>query len=194
MRYLVVEPHADDAFLSLGGHIEKWIKGGDEVTIATIYSGTRKRSRDALSYAEAVGAFWVGMEAVEGKTKLEDPIACSNACKALRCMLLSSTVEPDVILLPVGIAHPEHVFVRNCMEGGWFDGQFHYYFDQPYSMVSTNREELLAKVRGARIESYLKPHLRKYRHIPLFRDQAKFFHFNPAESLVKTFEMTVRMS
>lgn len=188
-HYLVVEPHADDAFLSLGGHIEKWIKSGDQVTIATIYSGTRKRGSDALAYAEAVGAEWMGLGCVEGKTRLEDPEAVAKACRDLRVSIKMLGCF-DEIILPLGISHDDHRAVREEMEVVkevcW------YYFDQPYCVVSTNLDEVLKKARGMMIESYMKPHLRKYRHIPLFKDQAKFFHFNPAETLNKTFEMIVR--
>jgi hypothetical protein len=34
--------------------------GGEEVTIASIFSGTRDRAQDAIAYATAVGARWVG--------------------------------------------------------------------------------------------------------------------------------------
>jgi hypothetical protein len=186
-HYLVVEPHADDAFLSLGGHIERWIKSGVQVTIATIYSGTRKRGTDALAYANAVGAEWMGLGIAEGKTRLEDPDALAKACRDLRVSIKMLGCF-DQTILPLGISHDEHRAVRTNLEdeSSWF------YFDQPYSVVSTNLEEVMMRARGRVIESYMKPHLRKYRHIPLFKDQAKFFHFNPAETLNKTFEMIIK--
>lgn len=190
MHYLVVEPHADDAFLSMGGHIEKWVKNRDKVTIATIYSGTRKRGDDALNYAHEVGADWMGLGIAEGKTRLEDPNALKKACRDLR-IAVQRVEKFDRIILPLGIGHAEHAAVRSEIEGDWWPDMW-YYFDQPYTAISTHLEDVLSRSRGMVIESYLKPHLRKYRHIPLFKDQAKFFHFNPAESLVKTFEMIVR--
>ncbi len=43
------------------------------------------------------------------------------------------------------------------------------------------------------VRSFLQPHARKYRHIPLFKDQSKFFHFNPAEKLKGNVEMLLEV-
>ena len=56
MHRVVLEPHSDDAFLSLHNTIRNWLKIGDSVTIITVLSGTRKRADDAAKYANAVGA------------------------------------------------------------------------------------------------------------------------------------------
>lgn len=37
MNYVIVEPHADDAFLSAHGHILSWIKQGHAVHIVTLH-------------------------------------------------------------------------------------------------------------------------------------------------------------
>lgn len=38
MTSLVVSPHLDDAILSLGGTIARWVRGGERVVIATVYT------------------------------------------------------------------------------------------------------------------------------------------------------------
>lgn len=188
MKILVVEPHADDAFLSLGAHIEFWVKRGDDVTIATVYSATPKRGAEACAYANAVGAEWIALGAKEVRPRREDhPELIDVTWKFTE---LVEEGQYNQIISPIGIRHPEHRAVRDLLNRGLFN-HILYYWEQPYSVVSTNRDELAAKAFGRKIVSYMKPNMRKWRHIPIFKTQAKFFHFNPAESLNRTFEMIV---
>lgn len=168
---LVVEPHADDAFLSVGQHIEEWVKAGVAVTILTVFSGTRKRAEDAQKYAQAVGASWVGLGFVEGEPTRGHPTIPFHT----------------QIVLPLGLTHPEHVAVRKALEepGAW------YYLDQPYAITQKNGELVTELMVGRPVVSYRKPGARKYRHIPLFKDQAKFYHYNPPEKLIQTCELIV---
>lgn len=179
----VVEPHADDAFLSLGGHIERWAKMGDEVVIVTVFSGTRKRAKDAAAYADAVRARWVGLGATEGEDvtqRIYDWVTSEGEHK---------------YILPIAVAHSEHKEVRWAFEGSMTEYSrsiVRYYLDQPYASKTTNADAVTEACMGMRLKSWLKPHARKYRHIPLFKDQAKFFHFNPAETLKHTVEMILK--
>lgn len=188
MNILVVEPHADDAFLSLGAHMEKWVNEGNDVTIATIYSGTKGRGSEAAAYAKAIGADWFGLGASEVRPRQDDPPECATACADLR-KAIAMLGSFDTICLPVGIRHPEHRAVRKHMTCCFSTINVYLYMEQPYSVVSTNHEELMTQIWGRGIHSYMKPHMRKWRHIPIFKSQAKFFHFNPAEDLHRTFEM-----
>lgn len=170
---LVVEPHADDAFLSLGGHIEEWRKEGREVKILTVFSGTRKRANDAQAYATAVGAAWEGWGYREGEPLPRD--------------LPALPVDSQVIL-PLALTHPEHIAVRERLEqlGDW------YYLDQPYGSIQKNGRKASELLLSKQVVSFRHPGIRKYRHIPLFKDQAKFYHFNPADKLTRTFELIVK--
>lgn len=178
----VIEPHADDAFLSLGGHIEQWTKESP-VTVVTVYSGTRKRARDAEAYARAVKAHWLGLECEEGC----EPAKVRNA---LQGWLLSQDYYRQYIL-PVGVSHPEHKVVRDAAERFLpnIRAEVSYYLDQPYASMPKHSEAVSDAAHFMKLSSWLKPHARKYRHIPLFRDQAKFFHFNPAEKLKHNVEV-----
>lgn len=175
---LVVEPHADDAFLSVGQHIEDWVRDGREVRIWTVFSGTRKRASDAQAYACSVGAHWMGSNLVEG-----EPIGVD-----LRFQIPADTSE---MVLPIALTHPEHVAVREALEG-FLVAPLRYYLDQPYAIIQKHSELVTERLRGMEVVSYRKPGKRKYRHIPLFRDQVKFFHYNPAEKLLQTCELIVR--
>lgn len=170
---LVVEPHADDAFLSLGGHIEQWVKEGRRVKILTVFSGTRKRASDAQAYATAVRAEWEGWGYPEGEPLPTD--------------LPLLPVEFQVIL-PLALTHPEHILVRERLEqmGDWF------YLDQPYGSIQKNAATATNLLLSKQVVSFRHPGIRKYRHIPLFKDQAKFYHFNPADKLTRTFELIVK--
>jgi hypothetical protein len=182
----IVEPHADDAFLSLGGHIEAW-RGHLDVRIVTVYSGTRRRARDAEAYAHAVGAQWLGLGAIEKQGK-------GAAALRAAAKLLS---DGGIVIVPLGIRHPEHKEVRDAAEAllaadeSLFCPQ--YYLDQPYAATQSNGLEVNQRLARASVVSYLRPRAKKYRHIKLFKDQAKFFHFNPAEKLQYNIELIVEI-
>lgn len=171
--FIVVEPHADDAFLSLGQHIAEWQKAGDHVLILTVFSGTRKRAADAAAYAKALKVGWVGLGYVEGS-----PLP----------VRLPALPPQARVLLPLAVTHPEHVAVRDRYEtmDCW------YYLDQPYAITQRNGPRVTKLLEDMTVVSYRHPGVRKYRHIPLFKDQAKFYHYNPAEKLVQTCELIVR--
>lgn len=180
----VVEPHADDAFLSLGTHIEEWIKKGVEVTIWTVFSGTRNRASDAQAYAEAVKARWIGSGLVEG-------FGLDNHSEALGST--RAEVNSNQVILPIALTHSEHVSVRSEFERlkFWPDPEIFYYLDQPYAITQKNGDAVVHACAGKRIISYRMPGSRKFRHIPLFKDQAKFFHYNPAEKLIRGCELVL---
>lgn len=180
----VIEPHADDAFLSVGGHIASWVKKGEAVTIVTVFSGTRKRGTDAALYAKTVGAQWVGLGFSENETRnAEFTIPHTLPCQS-----------GDFILVPLGIGgHPEHYAVRDAVLEAYPAAlvRVHFYVDQPYGSKIKNAEELRLATAGKTIASILKPGKAKWRHIPLFKDQAKFFFYNGIESLSNCFELIV---
>ncbi len=177
-RIIVVEPHADDAFLSVGAHIAEWQQAGSDVWIWTVFSGTRKRARDAESYAKAMKVKWWGSGCVEGQ-----PVEGPHVTDAL--------LSPEAqFIVPLGITHPEHLSVRKYVEEN-APGPIFYYLDQPYAITQKNGPLITTLLEGMRVVSYRKPGIRKYRHIPLFKDQAKFYHYNPVEKLIQTCELLV---
>jgi hypothetical protein len=93
---------------------------------------------------------------------------------------------------PLGIKHPDHQAVASLLRD-LSSGKRLVYVDQPYAATQANDGEVNALLRGSRVVSYLKPHLRKYRHTPLFKDQAKFFYFNPPTKLAGNIELIVEV-
>lgn len=180
----IIEPHADDAFLSLGGHIEMWQKLGDQVRIVTVYSGTRKRAADAQAYAKAVGATWLGLGASEPDPK-------GNSARAAMPRLRAVNVLGD-LYVPLAFANPEHAHVLSGLDQLGLIPLCFFYLDQPYASTQKHSPAVSMAMATRTVASYLRPPLRKYRHIPLFKDQAKFFYYNPAEKLQHNIELIVR--
>ena len=192
---IIIEPHADDAFLSVGQIAEDAIKKRKlPVTIVTVYSATRKRGDDARRYAEAIGAEWVGLPFKEaGNSKASGNVGVFSLDD------LSEVIEArgqKEVWAPLGIGdHPEHLAVRDAVAKVLKRGRslrtLRLYVDQPYAIRQKHAAEASELLRGRIIAAFCKPHARKWRHIPIFKDQAKFFHFNPVAMLAKTFEMVV---
>ena len=153
MTFNIIEPHADDAFLSLGGHIDSWIKKGYMVNIVTVFSGTRKRAVDAEMYAKKMKCSWRGLGFIEGEPLSEE------------ALLLN--LEGEVIV-PLSLTHNEHLLVRELYESNY---ECLYYLDQPYALIQKNTDLINDKIKDKKIYSYLKPNKRKYKNIPLFKDR-----------------------
>lgn len=170
MRRLVVEPHADDAFLSLGAHIEQWTKDSDEVRIMTVLA-TPKRAEESKAYAHAVGAHHY---LVFSEEKPHDKPLTDDALSHLAEFI--TLQQADVLYLPLGIKHPEHLAVASLAARSYPIA--HRYFDIPYVTVQRNGEELLARAAGLTLISVMSPPKKKWRHVPLFKSQARFFFNN----------------
>jgi hypothetical protein len=184
---VVVEPHADDAYLSLHDTMRAWIKTGRVVEIHTVYGGTRHRGNDAVSYATAIGARWSTSGLVEAsrgtKVDYEAPTP------TLDLPLFSLAADRDTtVVWPLGLRHPEHRAVASLAAAADLR-----YVEIPYQRVSTNRVELLDALAGREVVSYRWPHASKHdaRWRSLFADQATFFHYNPPERLAAP-ELIVR--
>lgn len=176
---LVVEPHSDDAFLSLGGHIERWRDAGARVGILTVYAADRRRANEAVVYADEVGAEWWGLTNVEGRYGTRSGVDVAPA----------PTIETpdgfDVEVWPLGIRHPEHRAVAALAPTS-----ARRYLDQPYEVTQANGDEVARKIIGRSIESWVRPGARKYRHTAIFKSQSLFFRNNPVDRLARIVEVT----
>jgi hypothetical protein len=197
---LVIEPHADDAFISLGGHIDHWLSEGDAVFVITVFSDPKRN-------AETEGWLWKLADLhKEGQVRWQwagapeggaaDRAATKKGIAAARSGIKKWISEAYVavgqgrlppsrmgqlaVYFPLGVAHPEHIEVaswaRDC--GGERDNvRWFRYLDQPYSVKIKNGGEVQRKLEGKVIWSYMMPHARKWRHAKLFKSQSAFFHF-----------------
>lgn len=198
---IIVEPHADDAFLSMGGIIE----ASANVTIITVYSGTRKRAQDAKAYADAVGAKWIGMGFVESGSMDGEPTS-------IDAKIIFETIKDlsGAIILPLGVGnHREHEYVTlSFIEQIYIINKAHeyeqslppkylnlqFYVDMPYAAKMKHQRQLYELTSGKEIVHLMRPSQHKWRYIKHFKDQQKFFYFeNGDDALVeKTFELVVK--
>ena len=177
MKIVVVESHPDDAFLSLGWHIEK-IWGDSKITIITVYANP-KRGREAKDYAHAVGASSVVLELAETKMQGEYvQVAIPALDQALEHL------NADMLVFPLGLQHPDHLRVRDAAPPGAY-----YYLDVPYQCKQKLQSDLLKKTQGKSILSVVYPPKRKWRHYTIFKSQSLFFYYNPPEKLANTPEI-----
>lgn len=180
---VLVEPHADDIYLSCHQHAVDWVKEGKVVVIVTVFSGTRKRARDGTSYADAIGATWIGLgfdEFAEPDIRnayLNTPFDCLPG----NLSLIYEASEVQVVS-PLGIQNPDHQAVREWLKAS--NDQLRYYAEIPYYTKLKNQEEVNGLIVGKVIDSIKKPKHTKAdeKYWKCFKDQAKFFHFNPPES------------
>ncbi len=172
MRMIVVEPHPDDAYLSLGWHLENLWRD-QERWIITVYSN-QKRAAEGEAYAGAIGAEYINLGLEEAPMASTSPI---RRIEELGQVLKELKVyETDSLLFPLGLQHPDHLRVAATRPGRVLR-----YLDTPYQMKLKLRDDLQRRAEGMSIYSICFPHKAKWRHIGLFKSQAKFFHFNPLE-------------
>lgn len=179
----IIEPHSDDAFLSLHTHIaEVW---QSPKTIVTVY-GNVKRNKEARNYAEKVGASHISLGYEEGGGLNHD---AGNLPPFEEWGLdIRST---DTVLFPIGLQHPEHIAVRNRCPDRKLGLRF--YLDTPYYAKQKVREEFNEKLRGMLIVSVLYASATKWKHIPIFKSQGRYFFHHPPESIPRI-EMVLKLS
>lgn len=173
MKLLVVEPHPDDAFLSLGWHLEKvWPKTGviTGVTILTVYHDDR-RGKEGKAYADKVGAEWIGLG-------LDESAMLSSRQGTRKVDHLLSWMDDnretfDVSVFPVGLQHPDHMRVAATRERTSLR-----YLDTPYAQKRKLEEELIERTEGLPVLSIAFPPKTKWRHKGIFKSQSKFFFYN----------------
>lgn len=173
----IVEPHADDAYLSLGDFITRHAR---HVVILTVYSGTRKRGIDARAYASAVGAGWQGSGLVESDVGLSSDAVLDPPDIALP--------SSGTVILPLGIRHPEHRSISALRRDGDYS-----YLETPYQLRAGNQREISDALRGRQIQYCTRPNWRaKFKHHLIFRDQSLFMHRTPPESMAGALELIVK--
>jgi LmbE family N-acetylglucosaminyl deacetylase len=175
LSIVVVEPHPDDAFLSMGHMLETQFKEWDK-TIVTVYCD-RTRTREALAYATAIGAKCVTLGLEESKMlSVEEVIEPVEELKLLMMEMVAKGGNWDLLAFPLGLQHPDHKRVARTAEKD-FPLALRY-LDTPYQAKQKLGVELNSLINGMTVRSINYPHARKWRHVPVFKSQAKFFHFN----------------
>lgn len=178
---VVVEPHADDAWLSLGAHIAEWVADGQTVRIVTVY-GDPIRNAEAAAYAE-----WVGAEHLA----LARPEAGAGLAVGWSTELPPSTLSAAVsgaqrVIGPLGLQHPEHRAVAAILPPA-----AERYVELPYYRKQGNAPELRSLSAGRPVASMLPRPARANSPSSIFRSQAMFWRFN-RESMVGAVEIILK--
>lgn len=155
---LIIEPHPDDAFLSLSKHIERWKRQGLNVTILTFF---KFQGRDSVSFCYNFSLALDNFPPEEpvayldkevGKTIRKLMKESNFSTELFHKKIMKSVIPPfqkekdfadsllkkdfsnyDLFLLPFGNYHPEHILTRAIFEIRLRNRFFLYYFEQPYS-------------------------------------------------------------
>jgi hypothetical protein len=161
----IVEPHADDAFLSLHGHLVGPWKGlvGGIVTV----TGDDSRNGEAATYARAVGILHAHLNHRDSKWGQADPIKQVGYWGTRICL-------DDTLVLPLGLRNPDHRATSQIA----YDGPVLYYLDSPYYMMEENAAELAYLAKGMIVESILPAPASKRHFMSLFPSQATRFLLN----------------
>lgn len=169
----VVEPHPDDAFVSLGSTIERWIGEGRDVRIVTVFASPG-RAAESAAYARAIGASHVALGVrPAGSALTTGAIPVDLPASVLGDLL----AEPGGRWVwPVGIQHPEHASVADL---GWrVDPGAWGYLDLPYALKTGQAEEVHRLTYCREIVSWVPTGRRKWRYESLYASQSLFFHRN----------------
>lgn len=178
------EPHSDDIYLSCHQHAVDWIKSGHTVIIQTILSGTRKRARDAQNYADSIGAGWVGLGFDELADTKDDYLKTQFNPLPGSLGLLYDPSDVSLVI-PLGIQNPDHKAVVEWIYNTYTHHQpVLRYAEVPYYLKAKNQEEVNLEMLGKSIYSIKKPKFTKAddKYWKCFKDQTKFFFYNPPES------------
>ena len=166
-KLVIVEPHSDDAFLSLGWHLETVWKHLNK-TIVTVFCDD-KRANEAAKFADTVNSGHVSLNLEEHNMNSE--LSDNSPIEGL--LETVSQLKPTQLIIPLGLQHPDHIRVRRT-----FTDDCYFYLDTPYQCKLKLQEDLLEAVKGLQIHSIQFPGARKWRHSSIFKTQSKFFHFN----------------
>jgi hypothetical protein len=180
---VVVEAHADDAYLSVGSFLRGWA-GEGPLLLVTVFSGTRTRARDAAAYADEVGAEWLGLGRIEAEPGNAEGVAdVAGLDEDLRTLNTSGVT----MLGPLGLGHPEHRAVAEALpDGAWR------YLDQPIAGKRKSRAEVERATAGLTIAALRIATVRDFDSHDLFRDQARFMFYNPPRDLSRLPQVVLR--
>ncbi len=175
MRRIVVEPHADDAAISLAAHLRRWVDAGDAVTIVTVY-GAETRLSEARAYAEAIGAEAVTLGVPEAGGGPGEGVAALDPDYLADALAI---VGAGVTYWPLGVGHPEHAALAALAPAG-----APRYVDKPYWYKASLADAFADALAGTTVVSADYAVRRLYRPaVAAYKTQARFFYFNPPSAL-----------
>jgi LmbE family N-acetylglucosaminyl deacetylase len=184
-RICVVEPHSDDAFLSLGWSIRTWVQQGRQVEVVTVFSADESRALESASWARSIGAGWSGLgyEGYVGEWQPDFAVAA-----LARPLLPATMMEPDTCRIwPLGLENPEHLAVAAMAAETDFR-----YVDTPYQLHPYQQHEVRQALTGRTIAWWQRTPRQKWKARTFFQSQALLFEEFPPSKLQGLPEIVVR--
>lgn len=178
---VIIEPHSDDAWLSLGEHLLFWQRSETHrVTIVTVF-GDATRCREAARYAEAVGAEHIALGVPEGGQGLGAEWVTELPTDVFAGIM---RLDGGFFIGPLGLRHPEHQAVAARLDAdAW-------YVELPYALTQANGDELRSRACGREIMSMRVRSARANQAAPIFRTQSMFWR-NNRERMVGAMEVVL---
>jgi hypothetical protein len=173
MLFTVVEPHSDDAMLSLHEHMTLWRAHGHAVRIVTVF-GSNRRATEGAVYAHRIGAGyrWLGLPE-SGVGIASGARASEEGVSAVRSAFLADGLE-GLILGPLGLRHPEHLAVVGALLAE--HPNYLRYIEQPYAMKYVNQDDLDGRAAGLPVKSLRLSTKAKWDLFPeVYRSQSLFW-------------------
>lgn len=159
--FLIISPHLDDAVLSCGASMAKWVADGDRVVVATVFTSCadhspqmqalyKKRKRQDKEALERLGCGHFHMEFTDAPFRTHayqdfstilfhhEP-AKGELVQAIALAIASFIKEvlPDFLMFPLGVGgHVDHniVYWSSLQVAGLVDNVA-YYEELPYALV-----------------------------------------------------------
>ena len=147
MNSLIFCPHTDDAIFSLGDYI---IDNDHEFTIASAFAGIPTddigyKKHTTLRQEHDEACFMINAKVINGD--LLDDVYGRQDKEQLISWIKSIIVNFDNVYIPLGIYHPDHVFLSdtlfNLMRD--FDKQYFVYAELPYRLLYPELHKLRIK-------------------------------------------------
>lgn len=191
--WVVVEPHADDAYLSLGATLTRRAEAGHSDVVVTIFGGTpapkgTTRGDESAAWCRTIGVDHVSLGLVESGSGVAGDSSIEILSPDLIVDSVAAAADRDVeVVLPLGLQHPEHLAV--AMLPIPCDLR---YLDAPYGNKLKLATEIELLLVGREIVSWVRPRSSDYRHSRLFASQSTFFLYNKPDALMRTVEVVTR--
>lgn len=179
MWYLV-EPHADDVFLSLHAHITGPWKSRP-LTIVTVYAEP-DRKKEAEEYASSVGCHHVCLSLPEVGGITNQTERYCPPWEEWGSYGMPEVRRGDVLVFPVGLQHPDHLALAGIVPD-IVGCTIWRYLDCPYYAKLKLREEVATKCSSLTVLSLMWARKDKWKKVQIFKSQGKYFYYNPPESL-----------
>lgn len=177
INMLIFEPHADDAYLSLGSSLAGPLFDATKV-IVTMIPESPRREREAEEFARSVNASWDSPRV---------PPTTDVKVLAVGVQRMIDKYAPEAIMAPLGIQHEEHIALAEVFRGNYVNRRAPIltYVDVPYCAKMKNANDLDALIEGFSVLSYRFPSAQKAKGHRIFKSQSLFFRNNPPEAIAR---------